>query len=139
MASFLRYGVQDNIFIISSKTKREKIKKFIIDTKEELKKYNAIATIIDKRQSESYYRNIISGDFKFRFLVIDVDFLPKRKKDIDNLFYFLSRLGECDEKLMRYNVTCIILGEDIRDFLRRLSDATLSSMQLRTLEITHKV
>ncbi len=138
MASFLKYGVSDNVFVECSKGKKKKIKKIIENLQNDLAKFNAEAIIVKARQGISYYKTLIDGSFKFKFFVIDTDVLSKRDKNVDDVFYFLSRLGEMDERLKEYNVTCMILGENIRDFLRKLIPATLSSMQLRKLEVIER-
>lgn len=62
-------------------------------------------------------------------LFILIDNFPKKGKDVDYLFYFLSRLGEYNnDEFKESSVSLIILLNNRRDFYGKISDATMSSL-----------
>ena len=121
VASFLKYTVQENLIIECSKKQKEEIKIFFEDLKKEVGKYNGEVIILNKKINKNR-ENLLKQKDKKIILVLDEEFFPSKPKEVDNLFYYLSRLP------LEIKETNIILVENKRDFYLKLSHATMSSL-----------
>ncbi len=130
VASFLKYTVQDNIIIECSKKQKEEVKDFLEDLKKEVVVYEGRIIIINKKINwKSGLKLLEKAKNKSIILVLDDKFFPSKPKDVDNLFYYLSRLP------LEIKETNIILVENKRDFYLKLSSATMSSLLPREIEL----
>ncbi len=130
VASFLKYKVQDNIIIECNKKQKEEIKAFFEDLKKDVKEYNGKIIILNKKISKRNREELLEKNKeKSIILVLDDEFFPSRPRDVDFLFYYLSRLP------LEIKETNIILVEDKRNFYLKLSDATMSSLLPKAIEL----
>lgn len=136
LASFLRYKVQDNIIMELTKPQIKEVKSFMLGLKKEIKECKGDIISIDNITQPKCLKVIKEiGDTP---LFIIIDNLPKKKK-IDYLFYFLSRLGEyTPEILPKPNISLIILLDDKSEFYGNISDATMSSLLPMGIEYSQK-
>ena len=130
IASFLKYTVQDNIIIECSKKQKEEIKTFLEDLKKEVEKYDGKIIILNKKISKRNREKLLEKNKdKNIILVLDDEFFPSKPKDVDYLFYYLSRLP------LEIKETNIILVENKRGFYFKLSGATMSSLMPYEVEL----
>jgi len=123
LASFIRYTIQGNIIVECSKKQKEEIKTFLEDLKKDVKVYGGKIIILNKKINwRSGLKLLEKNKDKKIILVLDDKNFPIKSKDVDNLFYYLSRLP------LEIKETNIILVENKRDFYLKLSDATMSSL-----------
>lgn len=130
VASFLKYKVQDNIIIECNKKQKEEVKIFLEDLKKDVKKYNGKIIILNKKIGKKSREKLLEKNKdKNIILVLDDEFFPSKPKDVDFLFYYLSRLP------LEIKETNIILVENKRDLYLKLSDATMSSLLPKAIEL----
>ena len=137
IASVIKYGVPDHVFIQLEKAKISQVIKIIGKLDKDLQEYSCTVFIIKKKVKwEEYKKNLESTPAEKVIFVIETRFIPTGK-EADRLFYCLSRIGEMSgfniDKIRQKSVSCIIIGENPR-FIRKLSQATNSSLGLKFLE-----
>ncbi len=123
IASFLRYGIQGNIIIECNKKQKVEVKIFLEKLKKDVAKYEGKIIILSKKINwRSGLKLLEKNKDKKIILILDDKIFPTKSKDVDNLFYYLSRLP------LEITETNILLVENKRDFYLKLSDATISSL-----------
>ncbi len=130
IASFLKYTVQSNIIIECNNKEKPKVKEFLDGLKKDVSKYGGKILIINKKLSKRSREGLLEKNKdKKIILVLDDEFFPSKPRDVDNLFYYLSRLP------IEIKETNIILVKSIRNFNTKLSDATRSSLLPKIIDL----